>query len=114
MRDTLGVKTRLPFLDKSALKSSQVYYLLQDYEPLAIQANAIASDASIAQSYLHLFLTKLRYVRTSLNGEELKGLGISAGPEMGRILQALHRARLDGEVRTKADETKLALSLKSA
>ena len=114
MRDTLRLKTRLAFLDRSALKPSQVYYLLQDYEPLAIQANAIASDPSMAQSYLQLFLTKLRYVSTSLNGEELKRLGISAGPEMGRILQALHGARLDGEVRTKADETKLALSLKSA
>ena len=114
MRDTLHLKTRLPFLDKSALKPSQVYHLLQDYEPLAIQANAIASDASMAQSYLQLFLTKLRYVRTSLNGEELKRLGISAGPEMGKVLQALHEARLDGDVRTKADETKLALSLKSA
>ena len=113
MRDTLRLKTRLAFLDRSALKPSQVYYLLQDYEPLAIQANALASDPSVAQSYLQLFLTKLRYARTSLSGEELKRLGISAGPEMGRILQALHEARLDGDVRTKADETKLALSLKS-
>jgi tRNA nucleotidyltransferase (CCA-adding enzyme) len=63
--------------------------------------------------HLQLFLTKLRYVRTSLNGEELKRLGISAGPEMGQVLQILHKAKLDGEVRTKADEKKLALSLKA-
>jgi hypothetical protein len=51
-------------------------------------------------------------VKTFLNGEELKSLGISAGPELGKILQALHKAKLDGEVNTKADEEKLALSLK--
>jgi tRNA nucleotidyltransferase (CCA-adding enzyme) len=111
MRDTLRLKTRLPLLDSSSLKRSEIYYLLKEYEPLAIQANAIASEPSMAQRYLQLFLTKLRYVRTSLNGEELKRLGISAGPEMGKVLRVLHKAKLDGEVRTRADEKKLALSL---
>ena len=101
-------------LDKSALKSSEIYYLLREYDPLAIQANAIASDSSIVHRHFQLYLTKLRYLRTSLDGEELKRLGISAGPEMGKILQILHKAKLDGEVKTKADEKKLALSLKSA
>jgi tRNA nucleotidyltransferase (CCA-adding enzyme) len=111
MRHTLRLKTRLPLLDKPALKSSEIYYLLREYEPVAIQANALASESTTAQRHLQLFLTKLRYVRTALDGEELKGLGISAGPEMGKVLQILHKAKLDGEVRTKADEEKLALSL---
>ena len=117
MRDTLRLKTRLPLLDKSSLKPSEIYYLLREYEPLAIQANAIASDEKegtpslIVHRYLQLFLTKLRYVRTALDGEELKRLGISAGPAMGHVLQILHKAKLDGEVSTRADEKKLALSL---
>jgi len=104
MRDTLRLKARLPFLDKSSLKPSEIYYLLREYELLAIQANAIASDSSRVHHHLQLFLTKLRYVRTSLDGEELKRLGISAGPEMGKVLRILHKAKLDGEVRTRADE----------
>jgi tRNA nucleotidyltransferase (CCA-adding enzyme) len=111
MRDTLRLKTKLALLDTSPLKPSEIYYLLREYEPLAIQANAIASESSTIHRSLQLFLTKLRYVRTALNGEELKRLGISAGPEMGRVLQILHKAKLDGEVRTRADEKKLALSL---
>jgi len=111
MRDTLRLKTRLPLLDKSSLKPSEIYYLLREYEPVAIQANAIASESSTIHRYLQLFLTKLRYVRTALDGEELKRLGISAGPEMGQVLQVLHKAKLDGEVSTRADEKKLALSL---
>jgi len=113
MRDTLRLKTNLPLLDRPSLKPSEIYYLLREYEPLAIQVNAIASDSSMVHRHLQLFLTELRYVRTSLNGEELKRLGISAGPEMGQVLQVLHKAKLDGEVRTKADEKKLALSLKA-
>jgi tRNA nucleotidyltransferase (CCA-adding enzyme) len=111
MRDTLRLKTSLPLLDKPALKPSEIYYLLREYEPVAIQANALASESTTAQHHLQLFLTKLRYVRTALDGEELKRLGIPAGPEMGKVLQILHKAKLDGEVRTRADEKKLALSL---
>jgi tRNA nucleotidyltransferase (CCA-adding enzyme) len=111
MRDTIRLKPNLSLLDKPSLKPSEIYYLLQEYEPLAIQANAIAAESSTAHPPLQLFLTKLRYVRTSLDGEELKRLGISAGPEMGKVLQILHKARLDGEVRTKTDEKRLALSL---
>jgi tRNA nucleotidyltransferase (CCA-adding enzyme) len=111
MRDTLRLKTSLPLLGKPSLKPSEIYYLLREYEPVAIQANAIATKSSTIHRHLQLFLTKLRYVRTSLNGEELKKLGISAGPQMGKILEVLHKAKLDGEVRTKADEKKLALAL---
>ncbi len=113
MRDTLRLKTRLSQLNKPSMKPSEVYYLLHEYEPLAIQANAIASESSMVHHHLQLFLTELRYVRTSLNGEELKRLGISAGSDMGKVLRSLHKAKLDGEVNTKADEEKLALSLKS-
>jgi tRNA nucleotidyltransferase (CCA-adding enzyme) len=111
IRDTLRLKTELHLLDKPSLKSSEICYLLREYEPRAIQANALAAESPTAQRHLELYLTKLRYVRTSLNGEELKRLGISAGPRMGKVLQILHKAKLDGEVRTKADEKNLALSL---
>jgi len=112
MRDTLRLKTRLSQLNKPSMKRSEIYHLLHEYEPLAIQANAIASESSMVRHHLQLFLTKLRYVRTSLKGEDLKRLGISAGSEMGKVLQSLHKAKLNGEVNTRADEEKLALSLK--
>jgi tRNA nucleotidyltransferase (CCA-adding enzyme) len=111
MRDTLRLKAALPLLDKPSMKPSGTYYLLREYEPLAIQANAIATESARVRRSLQLFLTKLRYVRTVLNGEELKKLGISPGPQMGKVLQVLHRAKLDGEVRTRADEKRLVLSL---
>ena len=112
LHHTLRLKSQLPLLGKSPIKGSEIYYLLHEYNPLAIQANAIASGSPLACSNLELFLTKLRYEKTSLNGEKLKGLGIPAGPELGSILQILHKAKLNGEVKTKADEEKLALSLK--
>ena len=109
---TLRLRSQLSLLAKPAVKHSEIYCLLHEYTPLAIQANAIAAESSIVCSRLELFLTKLRYVKTSLNGEKLKELGIPAGPELGKILQVLQRAKLNGEVKTKADEVKLALSLR--
>jgi len=111
IRDTLRLKASPHLLNKPSVKPSDVYDLLREYEPVAIQANAIASDSPMARRNLQLFLTKLRYVRTTLDGEDLRRLGISTGPGMGRVLQLLHRAKLDGEVHTRADEKKLALSL---
>jgi tRNA nucleotidyltransferase (CCA-adding enzyme) len=113
IRDTLQLKTRLPLLDKPSMKPSEIYYLLREYDSLAIRANAIASESTTIQHRLQLFLNKLRYVRTSIDGEKLKELGISAGPEMGKVLRILHRAKLDGEVKTREDEQKLALSLRA-
>ena len=112
LRDTLRLKSQLSFLDKSSLKPSEIYYLLHEYDTLAIQANAIATESSTVHSHLLLFLVKLRYVKIFLNGEELQRLGISAGPELGKILHALHKAKLNGKVNTKADEEKLTLALK--
>ena len=110
MRDTVRLKTRLPLLDEPSLKPSQIHYLLTEYETLAIQTDAIATESPTVRRSLQLFLTKLRYVRTALDGEDLKKLGVSPGPEMGRVLRMLHKAKLDGEVCTRADEKKLAVS----
>ena len=111
VRDTLRLKAQLSLLQKPGLKASEVYYLLHEHDPLAIETNAIASESALIRSRLQLFLKKLRYVRTSLNGDELKRLGIPAGPKMGRIIRILHEAKLDGEVRTASEEESLALSL---
>jgi hypothetical protein len=114
IRDTLRLKTRLNLLDNSALRPSVVYDLLHEYDPVSVQANAIAAKSLAVRHHLRLFLAKLRSVRTSLNGDDLARLGIRPGPQMGRILQALHTARLDGKVSTTADEEKLALALRDA
>ncbi|MFU8796480.1 MAG: CCA tRNA nucleotidyltransferase [Dehalococcoidia bacterium] len=111
MRDTLRLKNNLHLLERPSLKPSEVYGLLQEYGAVAIEANAIASRSSAARGNLERFLAELRHVKPSLNGEDLKKLGIPPGPEMGRILSALRRARLDGEVDTRAAEERLARSL---
>src|SRR2546427_674878 len=57
------------------------------------------------------YLTTQQHVKRSLNGTDLKALGLKPGPIYKKILDRLLEARLNGEVKTKADERKLVKKL---
>ncbi|HYV32738.1 MAG TPA: hypothetical protein VEO53_16745, partial [Candidatus Binatia bacterium] len=57
------------------------------------------------------YVTNQQQVRPSLNGADLKAMGLKPGPIYKKILDRLHEARLNGEVKTKADERELAKKL---
>ena len=57
------------------------------------------------------YVTTQQHVKPSLNGSDLKALGIKPGPVYKKILDRLLEARLNGEVKTKADERKLVKKL---
>jgi tRNA nucleotidyltransferase (CCA-adding enzyme) len=110
MRQTLQLKAQLKSLANPRLKPSEIYQLLHAYSAPAIQANALTSESPLASRHLNLYLNKLRYVKPLLNGADLKKIGIPAGPKIGDVLSALHKAKLNGEVRTRRDEEKLVRS----
>jgi tRNA nucleotidyltransferase (CCA-adding enzyme) len=110
MRQTLQLKAQLHSLANLQLKPSDIYQSLHSYTTTAIQANALVSESPIASQHLQLYLTKLRYVKTRLSGEDLKRMGIPAGPKIGEILSALHKARLNKEIRTRKEEEQFAHS----
>ena len=106
MRQTLQLKAQLRNLSNPKLKPSDVYRLLRGYSAPAIQANALATESPAASQHLQQYLAKLRYLKPLLKGDDLKRVGISAGPKIGEILDALHKARLNGEVKTRKEEEK--------
>lgn len=112
LKDTARLKLHLTQLNKPSLKPSNIYYFLHEYDPLAIKANIIAEDKPVICQHLQLFLSKLCYVKSCLNGEDLQRLGIPAGTKLGEILEILHKAKLNGEVTTKDEEEKLARRLR--
>jgi tRNA nucleotidyltransferase (CCA-adding enzyme) len=97
IRDTSRLKENLPSLGVSELLPSSIHRLLQGYSPASILACAIASDTVIVRQRLHLYLNKLRYVKTSLDGEALQQMGIPPGPHLGEMLRTLHESRLDAK-----------------
>lgn len=107
IRDTLRIKEISASLDTGELSSGAIYRLLNGYQPLSILTNALASDSALLSQRLHLYLDKLRHVKTSLNGRALQQMGISPGPRLGEILKALQEAKLDQKVRTKEEEIEM-------
>ncbi len=59
------------------------------------------------------YLRRDRNIRTVLDGDAVRALGIAPGPAVGRILRALRAARRDGTVRDAKGERRLALELAS-
>ncbi|MBI5775930.1 MAG: hypothetical protein HY444_00960 [Nitrospirae bacterium] len=60
------------------------------------------------------YLTAYQRTKPSLNGSDLKALGLKPGPQFKKILDRLLDARLDGEVKTEADERVLMKKLARA
>jgi tRNA nucleotidyltransferase (CCA-adding enzyme) len=107
IRDTLHIQEILPSLTDPGLSPSAIYRLLEDYLPLSILANALATESTLLRQRLHLYLDKMRYVKISLDGEGLKQMGLSPGLRLGEILRALHDAKLDQIVKSREEEEEL-------
>ena len=92
-------------------KPSETYRALADLpdEGLVLLV-AKARSKDIARLVL-AYLTIHQHVKPSLNGTDLKTLGLKPGPIYKKILDRLLDARLNGEVKTKAGERKLVKKL---
>jgi len=105
--DTARLRGQMPLLDAPDLPPSAICGSLQEYSPTSVLACAIAAESALIQERLDLYLTRWRHVRTAMDGRALQKLGVPAGPRLGRMLKALHRAKLDGKISTREDETEL-------
>ena len=107
LRDTIGIKAKLQLLAKPELTPSSIYHLLHGYSSLSVTANSLISDSPVARQHLQLFLSKLRYVKPTLTGNDLQKMGIAPSPQMKEILNLLHESRLDRKVTSKQGEVNL-------
>lgn len=101
-------------LDRPYVKPSRIYRLLEHYSPTALMAFSIALDASAARDHVLLYLQRLRWVRTHIDGQFFKSLGIPPGPLYGQILAKVLDARLDGALNTMSEEETLVRRLLAA
>lgn len=105
--DLIKLKTREKGLGARALKPRELYTLLHGLAPEALTAFSLACEGRIARDRLVQYLDELRHVKTSLDGHQLKLLGVPQGPGIGRMLKALLNARLDGKVTSHEAEVAL-------
>ncbi|MGQ9927579.1 MAG: CCA tRNA nucleotidyltransferase [Chloroflexaceae bacterium] len=83
------------------LPNSSVDRLLRPFSVTAVTVLHYAEPAAAATTAR--YLRELRTMRAPLNGNDLQRLGIAPGPLLGRTLEALRAAALDGEVGTREE-----------
>ncbi len=89
------------------LPPSEVVQMLNGRHLCALEAaRSICAHTQTAER-IRRYLSEWRHTSPSLKGGDLAGLGVAPGPETGRILRELGRARLDGLVSCREDEIAL-------
>jgi len=105
---------RNPQMANSALRE----YLADFRTELILYMMAASGKQKIKKAISHYF-TKLRYVKLTVKGRDIKKMGVPPGPIYQKILKAALNAKLDGLLKTGQDEhafiknyvTKLNLNL---
>ncbi|GMQ78715.1 MAG: CBS domain-containing protein [Anaerolineae bacterium] len=112
--DVNSVRIILETLDKVPENPapSQVYQKLKFYpERVLFTALAMAGQDSNSGRIILGYQREWRHVRTYINGDDLLEMGMEPGPEIGRILNQLLDARLDGVVSDESEEMALLKEL---
>jgi tRNA nucleotidyltransferase (CCA-adding enzyme) len=93
------------------IRNSEIYGWFKGLSLEVLLYLAAAARQEAVKRYTSLYLTRLRQVRCTLNGEALRVLGLPPGPEFRRIMDRLLSARLDGEIGSDDEERNLASEL---
>ena len=105
VRDTITIMKSLDALDSEDCNPSNVVELLNARHPLEAVRHACGRQRTAA--HISRYLSEWRHTAPQLNGVDLQRLGIPPGPDTGRILKELGRARLDGLVSSQEEEIAL-------
>ncbi len=104
--EAMAIKRKL----SRGVRPSRVVALLSPLPPASVWALAASASGRARQQALR-YLQRWRYVKPSLDGHALLAMGARPGPGLGRALRRLRAARLDGEVRSRREEERMARRL---
>ena len=110
-RDTINLRDMEKAIRESSGRPSGLYRILSPFAPQAIAARTRMTGDPFVRRALQTYLDELRFIRPSLNGDDLLAMGAAQGPLVGEILAHLHRARLDGDLSDIVEERAMAREL---
>lgn len=71
----------------------------------------MAEPGTQVRRMILLYITELLDVKIALTGNQLVELGVPQGPRIGEILEQVHIAKLDGEIKTEQEEKRYVSAL---
>ena len=92
---------------RRSLKPSQAYRLFAGLPDEGLILLAAQHGPKETRPLLSAYLTTYQHAKPSLNGTDLKKMGLKPGPLYRKILDRLLDARLNGTVKTEAEERAL-------
>ena len=104
VNDTGSVRDSFQQLKEPNLRPSQLHSLLRQMDTAAIEGCRLATGEPVIAQHLERFLSELRHIKTDLNGDDLIALGVIRGPMVGKLLDEILAARLDGLMTTREEE----------
>jgi len=90
---------------------SKIYHLL---EPLSHEVTLLlmaVSRSDIGKGRIMEFFHKYNGMRTAVKGDDMKALGVKAGPHFAKIAEKILYKKLDGILKTKEEELEYAKKL---
>jgi len=113
VRQVYGLHQCLPSLEKERQRPSTLVRWLEPASREALFMLWVVTDSPLAREQIESYDHIYREVQPLLTGKDLKQMGLEPGPLFGNLLEALRRARLDGQVESRADEEALIEELLS-
>ena len=98
-------------LEATAMLPSTIYHLLEPFSAEARFVLSVLSDSKRLRSRLALYEKRLSHVEPSLDGNDLKAMGVPPGPVYRVIMERVRDALLDGQIATPEDELAMAQEL---
>ena len=107
MKGTLALRDSEARISVEGLRDSQVHALFKGVDRDSVSAFGIAAEIDVARARAADYLSRLADMRPKLTGKDLIALGMPRGPDIGRFLNRLLEARLDGLTASREDEAAL-------
>lgn len=89
------------------LRRSDIYHSLEAFDADALRVLWVSTDQPQVRERTELYHRELQCIEPAIDGHYLQALGVEPGPIYREILGAVHDARLDREVATRAEEEAL-------
>jgi len=94
------------------IRPSEIYGLLRRMPGEVVLFGMTFAENDRIDRRARLYLETLQDVSPSITGRDLQHIGIPEGPALGRILEEIRAAKLDGELASKEEELERAVAMR--